>query len=150
MLELRPSCEACGKALPPNAADAMICTYECTFCADCVLNVLGNVCPNCGGNFERRPIRARNARKASHQQRTPSRGDRSGVTRSAARTLRRHTARRAIASRPQSESSPESATSDARRTYRQARCQSSERTSPDWLRPLASRAAARSRPMCLR
>jgi hypothetical protein len=59
MLELRPSCETCGKALPPNAADAMICTYECTFCADCVLNVLGNVCPNCGGNFERRPIRPR-------------------------------------------------------------------------------------------
>lgn len=59
MLELRPSCEACGKLLPPNASDAMICTYECTFCEGCALKVLGNVCPNCGGNFERRPIRPR-------------------------------------------------------------------------------------------
>jgi uncharacterized protein len=59
MLELRPSCETCQKPLPPHAADAMICTYECTFCEDCALNVLRNVCPNCGGNFERRPIRPR-------------------------------------------------------------------------------------------
>jgi uncharacterized protein len=59
MLGLRPSCEACEKGLPPNASDAMICTYECTFCEECVLNVLRNVCPNCGGNFERRPIRPR-------------------------------------------------------------------------------------------
>jgi uncharacterized protein len=57
MLELRPSCEACGKDLLPNAPDAMICTYECTFCEHCARNVLSNVCPNCGGNFERRPIR---------------------------------------------------------------------------------------------
>jgi uncharacterized protein len=59
MLELRPSCEACQKPLPPNAPDAMICTYECTFCEDCAMNLLRNVCPNCGGNFERRPIRPR-------------------------------------------------------------------------------------------
>jgi uncharacterized protein len=59
MLELRPSCEACEKPLPPNAKDAMICTYECTFCENCALNVLRNVCPNCGGNFERRPVRPR-------------------------------------------------------------------------------------------
>ncbi len=35
----------------------MICTYECTWCRDCVENTLGGVCPNCGGNLEPRPIR---------------------------------------------------------------------------------------------
>ena len=57
MLELRPNCECCDKELPPDAADALICTYECTFCADCVESVLCNVCPNCGGGFEKRPVR---------------------------------------------------------------------------------------------
>lgn len=57
MLELRPSCENCNKQLPPDAIDARICSYECTFCADCVDNILGNVCPNCGGGFVARPIR---------------------------------------------------------------------------------------------
>jgi len=57
MLQLRPNCECCDKDLPPNAADARICTYECTFCADCVDTVLLNVCPNCGGGFVQRPIR---------------------------------------------------------------------------------------------
>ncbi|MEO8153726.1 MAG: DUF1272 domain-containing protein [Rhizobacter sp.] len=61
MLELRPSCENCEKLLPPNATDAMICSFECSFCADCVNSVLGNVCPNCGGGFAPRPVRpARN------------------------------------------------------------------------------------------
>ncbi len=58
MLELRPTCEHCNKALPPNSPDARICSYECTFCADCVERVLGNVCPNCGGGFVPRPIRS--------------------------------------------------------------------------------------------
>lgn len=57
MLELRPNCECCDKDLPPEATDALICTFECTFCADCVENVLDRVCPNCGGNFSTRPIR---------------------------------------------------------------------------------------------
>ena len=57
MLELRPTCEHCGKALPPAAADARICSYECTFCASCVETVLYDVCPNCGGGFVPRPIR---------------------------------------------------------------------------------------------
>src|SRR6185369_7469373 len=57
MLELRPTCENCNKVLPPDATDARICSYECTFCADCVENVLLNVCPNCGGGFVPRPIR---------------------------------------------------------------------------------------------
>ena len=57
MLELRPNCECCDKDLPPDALDAMICTYECTFCADCVANVLHGRCPNCGGGFAPRPVR---------------------------------------------------------------------------------------------
>jgi hypothetical protein len=56
-LELRPNCEFCDKDLPPTAPDARICTYECTFCADCVENELHDVCPNCGGGFAPRPIR---------------------------------------------------------------------------------------------
>ena len=57
MLELRPCCEHCNKSLPPNSTQAMICSFECTFCHDCVENVLFNVCPNCGGGFTQRPIR---------------------------------------------------------------------------------------------
>jgi hypothetical protein len=56
MLELRPVCEHCNKALPPATAEARICSYECTFCADCV-SLLANVCPNCGGGFTPRPVR---------------------------------------------------------------------------------------------
>ena len=57
MLELRPTCENCNKSLPPDSLEARICTYECTFCAACVDDVLENVCPNCGGGFSPRPIR---------------------------------------------------------------------------------------------
>jgi len=57
MLEIRLNCENCDKPLPNESAEAMICTYECTFCKDCVANVLMNVCPNCGGGFEKRPTR---------------------------------------------------------------------------------------------
>ena len=57
MLELRPTCEHCNKALPPNSLEAMICTFECTFCQTCVTELLSNVCPNCGGGFCPRPIR---------------------------------------------------------------------------------------------
>jgi uncharacterized protein len=55
-LELRPNCEYCDKDLPPHASDAMICSYECTFCAECVEGI-ANVCPNCGGGFVPRPYR---------------------------------------------------------------------------------------------
>ena len=61
MLALRPNCELCDADLPPEAPNARICSYECTFCADCVENILSNVCPNCGGEFVRRPIRPRQA-----------------------------------------------------------------------------------------
>lgn len=57
MLELRPNCECCGRDLPPDSPDARICTFECTFCAECAEGVLGGACPNCGGNFAARPIR---------------------------------------------------------------------------------------------
>ncbi len=57
MLQLRPNCENCNKALPANALDARICSYECTFCAECVENILQNICPNCTGGFVPRPIR---------------------------------------------------------------------------------------------
>jgi uncharacterized protein len=56
-LQLRPNCEYCDKDLPPHSVEARICSYECTFCADCVEHKLGNVCPNCGGGFAPRPIR---------------------------------------------------------------------------------------------
>ena len=57
MLEIRPTCEHCNKALPYDSEEAMICTFECTFCKDCVEHLLGGICPNCGGNFQPRPIR---------------------------------------------------------------------------------------------
>lgn len=56
-LELRPNCEFCDKDLPPASMEARICTYECTFCANCADLKLLNVCPNCGGGFAPRPIR---------------------------------------------------------------------------------------------
>jgi hypothetical protein len=57
MLELRPTCEHCTKPLPPDSLEARICSFECTFCLRCVDDVLGDVCPNCGGGFAPRPIR---------------------------------------------------------------------------------------------
>lgn len=57
MLEIRTNCEHCNKSLPNDSSEAMICSFECTFCSDCVTNVLENVCPNCGGGFEKRPTR---------------------------------------------------------------------------------------------
>lgn len=56
MLELRPNCERCDSDLPPESPLAMICSFECTFCAPCV-EALAGVCPNCGGNLVPRPIR---------------------------------------------------------------------------------------------
>jgi len=57
MLELRPNCECCDKDLPPESDQAMICSYECTWCADCAETVLHGVCPNCGGGLTPRPVR---------------------------------------------------------------------------------------------
>ena len=57
MLEIRQCCGNCGKSLPNDSNEAMICTFECTFCIQCVENILEDVCPNCGGGFEKRPTR---------------------------------------------------------------------------------------------
>ena len=80
-LELRPNCELCDVDLPVDSTDARICSYECTFCARCVEQVLHDVCPNCGGGFVPRPVR-------------PRREWRPGVTlqRHPASTQRRHCA----------------------------------------------------------
>lgn len=73
MLELRPTCENCNKSLPPNSLEARICSYECTFCADCVDGLLSNVCPNCGGGFVPRPIRpARNWKGGNYLGKDPA------------------------------------------------------------------------------
>lgn len=57
MLEIRPNCELCDCDLPPQAKNAMICSYECTYCEACARKTLANVCPKCGGGFQPRPIR---------------------------------------------------------------------------------------------
>ena len=73
MLELRPSCEHCNKALPPESTQARICSFECTFCADCVDQLLHGICPNCGGGFVPRPVRpARDRRNGNYLGRYPA------------------------------------------------------------------------------
>jgi hypothetical protein len=58
MLALRPNCECCGRDLPPDSREALICSFECTWCCDCAATKLpGGLCPNCGGELLRRPIR---------------------------------------------------------------------------------------------
>lgn len=57
MLEIRPNCEHCGKDLPNTSTEAMICSFECTYCKTCAIEVFKNVCPSCSGNFVERPIR---------------------------------------------------------------------------------------------
>lgn len=65
MLELRPNCECCNVDLPSESKAAMICTFECTFCADCAAEPLRGFCPNCGGELVRRPVRPA-SKLASH------------------------------------------------------------------------------------
>ena len=57
MLQMRPSCECCDRDLAPDAPGAMICSFECTFCAVCAQAKLHGVCPNCGGGLVGRPVR---------------------------------------------------------------------------------------------
>lgn len=57
MLEIRLNCEHCGKDLPNTSTEAMICSFECTYCKECALEIFENVCPSCQGNFTPRPIR---------------------------------------------------------------------------------------------
>ena len=56
-LQLRPNCEYCDKDLPPDSGEARICSFECTFCADCADTRLAGICPNCGGELLPRPRR---------------------------------------------------------------------------------------------
>jgi hypothetical protein len=80
-LELRPNCEYCDRDLAPASLDARICTYECTFCADCVERHLSNVCPNCGGGFAPRPIRpAREWRRGLSLAKRPAATKRIGLS----------------------------------------------------------------------
>lgn len=66
MLALRPNCECCGRDLPPDSREALICSFECTWCTDCAATRLpGGLCPNCGGELVRRPIRPA-AKLATH------------------------------------------------------------------------------------
>lgn len=57
-LEMRETCEKCAKSLPADSADAHICSYECTFCADCT-GAMDDKCPNCGGELVARPRRVK-------------------------------------------------------------------------------------------
>lgn len=57
MLILKPNCECCDRDLPAESRDARICTFECTFCADCAETRFGGICPNCAGNLVARPVR---------------------------------------------------------------------------------------------
>ena len=54
-LEMKSVCESCGRELAA-VGEAYICTFECTFCADCAKASV-YVCPNCGGELVRRPRR---------------------------------------------------------------------------------------------
>ena len=57
MLAIRPNCECCDRDLPNGSPDARICTFECTFCADCAETRFAGMCPNCGGDLVLRPTR---------------------------------------------------------------------------------------------
>jgi hypothetical protein len=83
VLELRPNCECCDRDLDPASPDVLICTYECTWCRDCAQNILHGVCPNCGGELVRRPIRS--ARLLAADPPSAKRVVRPGCTRASAR-----------------------------------------------------------------
>ncbi|MNG77683.1 hypothetical protein D3C76_337550 [compost metagenome] len=57
MLELRPNCECCDADLPGDSAQALICSFECTFCQACADTRFHGQCPNCGGQLTARPTR---------------------------------------------------------------------------------------------
>jgi len=64
MLAMHPDCERCGTDLPAEAPGAFICSFECTFCAECS-DALDDRCPNCGGELMDRPTRSK-AQQAEH------------------------------------------------------------------------------------
>ena len=77
MLLIKPNCECCDRDLPPSSLDAMICSFECTFCHECAMTRLLGRCPNCGGELVRRPVRP-----AEVLQRYPAATERAGRSRS--------------------------------------------------------------------
>jgi hypothetical protein len=79
MLDLRPNCECCDRDIAPDSRDAFICTFECTFCRDCVEGELKGMCPNCGGELVRRPVRS-----AEKLLKYPARKERTPIKRKAA------------------------------------------------------------------
>jgi hypothetical protein len=79
MLELRPNCECCDRDLPPSSPDAVICSFECTFCRSCAEGKLGNKCPNCGGPFAPRP-----ARLGKMLERYPAKAERTPINKACA------------------------------------------------------------------
>ena len=58
MLEMRPNCECCDRDLFPEDTSVAICSFECTWCADCVSTFPGGRCPNCDGDLTPRPTRS--------------------------------------------------------------------------------------------
>lgn len=60
MLEMKKQCEECKKELRASSEDALICSFECTFCSRCAAEVHKGICPNCEGPLVRRAARYRN------------------------------------------------------------------------------------------
>ncbi len=54
-LQMKPACERCKAGLVEDG-EAHICSYECTFCRNCTIE-MRRVCPNCGGGLVTRPRR---------------------------------------------------------------------------------------------
>ena len=53
---MRAQCERCQAGLTHGDL-VFICSFECTFCPTCTMQ-MGQRCPNCGGELVRRPRRA--------------------------------------------------------------------------------------------
>jgi hypothetical protein len=58
-LEMRSICERCNATLQLDG-EALICSYECTFCPTCTIS-MSHICPNCSGELVRRPRRLKKA-----------------------------------------------------------------------------------------
>lgn len=53
---MKDSCQQCGTTLGWQD-EALICSYECTWCPDCA-TANDSLCRNCGGDLQMRPRRA--------------------------------------------------------------------------------------------
>lgn len=62
-LQMRTKCEKCETPVAPHDV-VFICTYECTWCANCA-RTMSYICPNCGGELVPRPRPARAAESVS-------------------------------------------------------------------------------------